>query len=219
VNGSMVRGFQKPRRISAINGPAAGGAYVLRKGPNVKVPPTAGFAALRRISPPLVWRASSTRAFLRRAAQGAPPKAQGRYITQAERQGEADSTPAPRLLARRRYWREGGFCGRTALVARQPLDLRGVLCADVTILLIGGRTADSSFLGWRTVLVSRISRNSCARILRARGRDVRIVGLGEQSRATDGSSRFKFVIQASRRLAHLSVVDHRRAEDYGSRRT
>src|SRR5579871_5593554 len=34
---SIVREFQKPRRISAINGPAAGGGYVLRQGPNVKI--------------------------------------------------------------------------------------------------------------------------------------------------------------------------------------
>jgi hypothetical protein len=29
-------GISKPRRISAINGPTAGGGYVLRKGPKVK---------------------------------------------------------------------------------------------------------------------------------------------------------------------------------------
>src|SRR6266403_1046051 len=35
--GSIVRGISKPRRISAISGPAAGGGYVLRRGRKVKV--------------------------------------------------------------------------------------------------------------------------------------------------------------------------------------
>src|SRR5213082_1422831 len=35
--GSIVRGISKPRRISAISGPAAGGGYVLPSGPKVKV--------------------------------------------------------------------------------------------------------------------------------------------------------------------------------------
>src|SRR3982074_154563 len=35
--GSIVRGISKPRRISAISGPAAGGGYLLPRGPKVKV--------------------------------------------------------------------------------------------------------------------------------------------------------------------------------------
>src|SRR6202035_3993417 len=35
--GSIFGGFSKPRRISAISGPAAGGGYVLRNRPKVKV--------------------------------------------------------------------------------------------------------------------------------------------------------------------------------------
>src|ERR1700675_4348849 len=37
--GSIVRGNSKPRRISATSGPAAGGGYVLRRRPKVKVAP------------------------------------------------------------------------------------------------------------------------------------------------------------------------------------
>src|SRR6266481_5493183 len=35
--GSIVRGISKPRRISVISGPAAGGGYLLRDGQKVKV--------------------------------------------------------------------------------------------------------------------------------------------------------------------------------------
>jgi len=51
MNGSIVRGISKAAPdIRRLSGPAAGGGYVLRKGPKVKVPRACGFKRFGRIS-------------------------------------------------------------------------------------------------------------------------------------------------------------------------
>src|SRR5579883_1482433 len=73
-------------------------------------------------------------------------------------------SPSFKSFARR--W----LCRRPALVARQALDLRGVLLLNGRILLARRSAANGSLLGGRTVLVTRITGNSCTGILRTRCR-------------------------------------------------
>src|SRR6185369_4661217 len=116
---SIVRGFLKPRRISAKSGPAAGGGYVLRNAPQVKMWPanrriprrqydTTGMDQIQWLegSPQAIDHANFAKQFLMPPVMSASPPAVVMAVTPA---------PAP-MMAMTANLNKTGAVGSTKVV-------------------------------------------------------------------------------------------------------